>query len=76
MGCQYLDELYELFAIGALDGEKSAEIQDHLERDCPYCLAHFRESVQTVYLLISLAHPVRPRPRGKTQLLRRLSRTR
>ncbi len=70
MGCQYLDELYELFALGTLEGEKALDLRDHLERNCPYCVAHFREATQTVYLLISLARPSRPDPKRKREIVR------
>ncbi len=72
MGCQYLDEVYELYLLGTLEGEESAIVREHLERHCAYCLEHFREATQTVYLLTLLARPARLDPKAKARLLQRL----
>lgn len=72
MDCRYLDELYELFLLGLLKAPAAAEIQEHVERECPYCLEHLREAAQAVYLLISSAKPRKPGPGAKAELLRRL----
>lgn len=72
MGCQHLDEYYELCLLGATSVEACGIIAEHAERGCPYCLAHLREAARTVYLLCRLAPDVRPRPRVKAQILRRL----
>ena len=74
MGCQHLEELYELFMLGALSEEASAELRDHLERGCEYCQARVREAVATIYLLCLTAKPARPNPRLKSQILRDLQR--
>jgi len=73
MGCQHLEELYELWLLGALSEQGSLDLREHLGRDCPHCQARLREAAETVYLL-SLAHkPVRPRPRVKAELLQQIS---
>ncbi len=72
MGCQHLDEYYELCLLGATNVEACGLIREHVERQCPYCLARLREAARTVYLLCRLAPDVPPRPKSKAQLLRRL----
>jgi hypothetical protein len=69
MGCQHLEELYELFLLGALSGQGSLELREHLGRNCPHCLARIREAAATVYLLSLTAKPARPAPRVRSELL-------
>ncbi len=74
MGCQHLEELYELFMLGALSEEASSELRDHLERGCEYCQARVREAAATIYLLCLITKPARPNARLKSQILRDLQR--
>jgi hypothetical protein len=69
MGCQHLEELYELFLLGALSDQGSVELREHLDRACPNCLVRTREAAETVYLLSLTAKPVRPAARVKSSLL-------
>jgi hypothetical protein len=72
MGCQHLEDLHELFLLGALSDATAAELRDHLERHCASCLERIREAAQTVYLLSLTTKTARPNPKLKLQLLRRL----
>lgn len=72
MDCRYLDELYELFLLGLLKPQEAGEIQEHLERACPYCLHHLGEAAQSVYFLLSSPKPRKPAPGVKAELLRRV----
>ena len=74
MGCQHLDELYELWLLGALSESGSLDLRDHLRQGCPQCMARVREAAETVYLLSLTSKPARPDPRVKSALLRRISR--
>jgi hypothetical protein len=69
MGCQHLEELYELFLLGALSAQGSLDLREHLERACPHCLARTREAAETVYLLSLTSKPARPAARVKSDLL-------
>jgi hypothetical protein len=73
MGCQHLEELYELWLLGALSGQGALDLREHLARGCPHCVARVREATETVYLLGLAAKPVRPHPRVKAELLRQIS---
>ena len=74
MGCQYLEEVYELWWLGALSEQGSLDLHEHLARGCPHCLARVRDAAETVYLLGLASPPVRPPPRVKSELLRQISR--
>ena len=74
MGCQHLEELYELWLMGSLSVQGSLDLHDHLGRGCPHCLARLREAAETVYLLGLGSKPARPNPRVKAELLRQISR--
>ncbi len=70
MDCQHLDESYELFLLGTLPAREAAEVSEHVERGCSYCLGHLREAALTVYLLSQTARPARLDPKLKSRLLR------
>ena len=74
MGCQHLEELYELWLLGAVSGQSSVDLGEHLARGCPHCLARVRDATETVYVLGLASPPARPHPRVKTELLRQISR--
>jgi hypothetical protein len=74
MGCQHLEEVYELWLLGALANQSSAELRDHLARGCPHCLARLREAAETVYLLGLACEAASPHPRVKSEILRQVSR--
>ena len=72
MDCRYLDEYYELYLLGPVSGDIAAAIEEHAAKQCPHCLARLREAGRAVYLLSLPAKTVRPDPKRKAQLLRRL----
>ncbi len=71
MGCQYLEDLFELYLLGTLCREDLAAVEEHLARNCPNCLEHLREAALTVYLLCQPERLARLDPKHKSQLLRR-----
>lgn len=72
MGCQHLDDIYELYLLGSVAAEESAEISGHVERNCLYCVDRLREALQVVYLLGLNSGAVPPSPKRKAELLRRV----
>jgi hypothetical protein len=74
MGCQHLEELHELWLLGALSEPSSRDLREHLARGCPQCLGRIREAAEMVYLLGVGAKPARPNARVKTDLLNQISR--
>ena len=73
MVCTYLDDLWELYLLGALSAEDAAAASEHLETACPQCLGHLRDAALTVYFLCQPVKTVRPGPKANSSLLRRLS---
>ena len=69
---QHLDDIYELYLLGALGQDERARVEEHLARDCPSCLENLRDAALSVYLLCQAVRPVRPGTQHKSQLLRRL----
>lgn len=74
MECQYLDDVYELFLLGLLKPKESAEVKEHVERGCPYCVEHLREAAQSVFFLLSSAKSRKPPAQLKAEILRSLHR--
>ena len=74
MGCQHLEDVYELWWLGAISEQASLDLREHLARGCPHCLGRIREAVETVYLLSLASQQARPHPRVKADLLRQISR--
>ncbi len=72
MGCQYLEDFFELYLLGTLCREDLAAVEEHLARGCPHCREQLREGALTVYLLAQTTRPARLDPKRKSQLLRRL----
>ncbi len=68
MGCQYIEELHELYLLGALDQVVSAPLTEHLEQGCPYCHERMREAALVAYALSLNTRPVRPSPKLKARL--------
>ena len=75
MECQYLDDVYELFLLGLLKPKETAEVKEHVERGCHYCLDHLREAGQSVYFLLSVVKGRKPPNNLKAEILRSLHRT-
>jgi predicted anti-sigma-YlaC factor YlaD len=75
MGCQYLEDLHELYLLGTLAAEDAAAVAEHLARGCSPCFDNLRDAALTVYLLSQTARPARLDPKHKSRLLRRLHKT-
>ncbi len=55
-GCELLEEHYEPFALGVLEGSERAEIQAHLDEGCPVCVPAVRRASELVGR-VALASP-------------------
>ena len=65
-----MDDLYELFVLGALDREEAREIEKHLEEGCTYCSARVREANELAAVFAGLAEPVQPPAELRERVLR------
>ncbi len=75
MDCRYLDDMYELFLLGLLKPKGAAEVKEHIERGCPYCLAHLREAAQCIYFVLSGSKGRKPPQQTRVEILHSLHRT-
>jgi anti-sigma-K factor RskA len=64
-----MDELYAPYVLGVLEPETAAAIEQHIEEQCPYCLAHLRNAAEFAAALATVVEPVNPPARLRTRLL-------
>ena len=69
MNCSELEDLYELYALGVLEGGERAEIDEHLGRGCETCRRGFADAVALNAVVLSVAPVQRPRRRLRHRLL-------
>lgn len=68
-----MDELYELYVLGALEPSESNEIDEHLATDCAHCLDSIRKAMVTTSALAELADPVQPPAAIRERLVRAIT---
>lgn len=64
-----MSELYELYALGVLEPELAAEIEQHLEEHCEYCREHLSAAAALNAALASVAEPAVPPARLRDRVL-------
>ncbi len=64
-----MGELYELYVLGALEPEQAAEIQEHVNTSCEYCLQHLRDAEFVAAALVGIAEPHNPPARLRQRVL-------
>jgi anti-sigma-K factor RskA len=64
-----MDELYELYALGALETGDASEIDRHVTDACDYCLSHIRRAVTATAMLSGMADPLEPSADVRRRLL-------
>jgi anti-sigma-K factor RskA len=69
MTCEELRDSFELYALGVLEKEESAEIEAHLARGCDHCTAALASALAINAGVLSLAPPQKPPKRLKRRLL-------
>ena len=70
MDCRPLENIYELFLLGALAEEDSLPLCEHLSQGCATCAPRLKEAARTVYLLSLTVKWQAPGPKAKTELMR------
>ena len=70
-----MDELYELYVLGALESDLASEIESHVADRCEYCLNHIHSAVHTTADLAVLADSVSPAAEVRERLLASIART-
>jgi len=69
MTCDELKEVYELYALGVLDGEEKAEADAHLARNCPNCRKSLHNAFALNAVLMSSIPDVAPSKRLRRRVL-------
>jgi anti-sigma-K factor RskA len=64
-----LGDLYELYALGVLDPEERAEIEEHLAQKCPECKAGIRRAVGLNTFFGTLPETIDPPRRLRSRVL-------
>jgi anti-sigma-K factor RskA len=67
--CQEFAELYELYAMGVLDGEELAEFEQHLGAECQVCSAGIKRAGASMQFLATLPEQVEPAGRLRERIL-------
>ncbi|MBV9678828.1 MAG: hypothetical protein JO185_21000, partial [Acidobacteriaceae bacterium] len=55
-----MDELYELFVLGALERDQAFEIEQHLRDNCPYCQPKVQEAQALMAAFATVTDRVEP----------------
>ncbi|HZT36356.1 MAG TPA: anti-sigma factor [Bryobacteraceae bacterium] len=69
MSCDELSDLYELYALGALESEERAEIDAHLARGCPDCQRGVHRALLINAGILSCAPDIAPPKRLRKRVL-------
>ena len=64
-----LNDLYELYTLGALGASERAEIEEHLAQNCPDCMAGVRRALSLNAFFATLPEPITPPKRLRTRVL-------
>ncbi len=64
-----MNELYELYVLGALEADRSAEIEEHINTRCAYCLEHVEAAITVASAMSGLAEDQKPPVRLRKRVL-------
>ena len=64
-----MDDLYELYVLGALEPELASEIDQHVGERCEYCLEHLQDAMAVAGAMPGLAETVKPPARIRERIL-------
>lgn len=60
MSCEELKDVFELYALGVLEGEEKGEVEEHLARGCQTCQASLRDALAVNALMMASVKEVSP----------------
>ena len=69
MSCDELKDLYDVYALGALDAAERPGLEEHLDRNCPACRAGVSGARQLAAMLALAAPPVEPPARLRARVV-------
>jgi Anti-sigma-K factor rskA len=69
MNCEAMDDMFELYSLGLLEGAEKNELEAHLGRNCPTCLSNYKSALELNSVLLSLTPDVEPPARLKRRVM-------
>ena len=67
--CEQFAEIYELYALGALEPAEQSEIEEHLRTGCPACSSGIRSAAAFGSILATMPEQVQPPSRLRRRVL-------
>ena len=64
-----MDDLYELYVLGTLEPAEAAEIEEHVQTRCEYCLQHLQDALTVSAAMSGLAEEHAPPQRLRQRIL-------
>jgi anti-sigma-K factor RskA len=68
-----MNELYELYALGALEFDDAVEIDKHVADNCDYCIAQIQQAVRVTAMLSGMQDSVEPPAHVRGRVLAAIS---
>jgi anti-sigma-K factor RskA len=69
MTCEELKDMFELYALGLLEGEEKSEVEEHLARGCEACQSSLRDALAVNALMMASVPQTAPRSGLKRRVL-------
>ncbi len=69
MNCEAMNDMFELYTLGLLDGAEKAELEAHLERNCPQCSANLKSALALNASLLAMGPVSEPSSRLKARVM-------
>jgi anti-sigma-K factor RskA len=69
MNCEELTELYELYALGLLDGAEKEAVEEHLGRSCARCMEEMGRAMENNASVLRAVEKVDPPPALRSRVL-------
>ena len=64
-----MNELYELYVLGALEQEETAAIDEHVRTQCAHCLQQIQDATVVTAAMCGIAEPVEPPARLRKRVI-------
>jgi hypothetical protein len=69
MNCEAMNDMFELYSLGLLDGPEKAELEAHLGRNCPECTANLKHAMAVNAMLLGMSPEAEPPARLKRKVM-------
>jgi hypothetical protein len=69
MSCKELEELYELYALGVLEGAEKDALEEHVGRNCETCVKEIKRAVESNSLVFRAVPKLDPPANLRSRIL-------